>query len=113
MSSQSSSHSWTYTALGVFAGLGAGYLIALLIARLTRTRPQRQQPSSRDQELLRTLNTLSSEVARLREAVTESRGAWSGRSMRTVDSSSEFVTACSESVESDDEFFDITATPNS
>ena len=113
MSSQSTSHSWTYTALGLLAGLGAGALIAVITTRLTRPRPPPQRQPPRDQELLRTLNALSAEVARLREVVTESRAVWNGRSMRTVDSSSEFVSARSESVESDDEFFDITTTPNS
>lgn len=113
MSSQPSGHSWTYTALGVLAGLGTGALLAFITTRLTRPRPQPQRQSARDQELLRTLNALSTEVTRLREAVTESRAVWSGRGMRAVDSSSEFVSARSESVESDDEFFDITTTPNS
>lgn len=113
MTSHTSSHSWMYTTIGVLAGLGVGYLVALLTARLTRRRPERQQASTRDAELLQTLSTLSTEVARLRDAVMESQGAWSGRHMRTVESSSEFVSARSESVESEDEFFDITTTPNS
>ena len=123
MSSQANTpgHSWTYTTITVLVGLGAGYLIGLISARLLwkKTNPprQRQRTPTRDRQtraddpgLITALNALSTEVGKLRVAMESDRGEGrSRRGMKTVESSSDFVSARGDSVDSDgDEFFDIT-----
>lgn len=126
MSSQvnTPSHSWTYTTITVLIGLGAGYLIGLISAKLlwkNKNPPrQRQRTPTRDRQtqgdapgLITAVNALSTEVGKLRVAMESGRGEGrSRRGIRTVESSSDFVSARGDSVDSDgDEFFDIT-TPN-
>ncbi len=102
------SPSWTTVAL--LTGLGVGYLLALLASSRRRWSDQT--------EILRTLATLSTEVAALREAVEsvrrvdpEMRSVRSVRSVRTANTS-DFMSAQSESVmDSEDEFFDPVTPP--
>ncbi len=112
-----SSISPSWTALALLTGLGAGYLLALLISSRRRW--------SGEAELMRTLAALSNEVVALREAVQSVRGVdHETRSVRGVDhetrsvrsvrttNTSEFMSACSESVvDSEDEFFDPASAP--
>ncbi len=93
-----SSVSPPWTAVALLAGLGAGYLLACLLTRHKSTDPQ----------LSRTIAALSSEVARLREVVEAVKSVERGRrSVRSVETS-DFVSAQSESIDSDDEFFETT-----
>ncbi len=87
----------SWTAVVLLAGLGAGYVLACLLTTHKRSDP----------ELTRTIAALSSEVTRLREVVEAVRSVERGRSVRSVETS-EFVSARSESMDSDDEFFETT-----
>ena len=90
----------SWTAVVLLAGLGAGYVLACLLTTHKRSDP----------ELTRTIAALSSEVTRLREVVEAVRSVERGRSVRSVRSveTSDFVSARSESMDSDDEFFETT-----
>ena len=128
MSTQTSSpSSWHYTALTVLAGVGAGYLLGVVstrwIWRAQRLRrrhhhrspgPQSQgQPSSSSSSLSSSLvsaiGELTTELGRLREAVAAAGvnvgRSYSRRSMHTVDSTADFVSARGDS-DSDADFFE-------
>lgn len=103
----SSYNTWTYSTIAVLTGLGAGYLIALLTTRQSR------RQLINDSELVQAITSLSAEVVRLREVLQTSISVEHAqsrqRSVHTVASTSDFMSARSESIDSeDDEFFDTT-----
>lgn len=118
MSGQTSSpSSWHYTALTVLAGVGAGYLLGVVsgkwiwksrVPSRSSTPRSQGQPSSLTSSLVSAIGELTAEVGRLREAVASaglSSGSYSRRSLHTVDSSADFVSARGDS-ESDEDFFE-------
>ena len=124
MSSQTSSpSSWHYTALTVLAGVGAGYLLGVVssrwIWRVQRLRrrhhhssgpqSQGQSSSSLSSSLVSAIGELTAEMGRLREAVATAGinvgRSYSRRSMHTVDSAADFVSAHGDS-DSDADFFE-------
>ena len=122
MSSQTSSpSSWHYTALTVLAGVGAGYLLGVVSGkwiwkqRPTRTdlsrstTPRSQGQSSSTAGLVSAIGELTAEIGRLREVVATAGlnavRSYSRRSIHTVDSSADFVSARGDS-DSENEFFE-------
>ena len=126
MSGQTSSpSSWHYTALTVLAGVGAGYLLGVVSGRWiwraqrlrrrhhrsSTTQSQGQASSSSlSSSLVSAIGELTAEVGRLREAVATAGVSvgrtYSRRSMHTVDSAADFVSARGDSDDSDADFFE-------
>ncbi|CAI8011608.1 Regulator of microtubule dynamics protein 1, partial [Geodia barretti] len=110
--------SWSVTAAGVLAGLGAGYALGMSSSSwLTSSRSRRPSRAAAVEgnvsgNLVAALVELTAEIARLRQTV-ESCGVLpcggqlppSRRSMRGA-STADFVSAQEDNTESDDEFFD-------
>ena len=123
MSSQTSSpSSWHYTALTVLAGVGAGYLLGVVSGKwiwkqrsrgatpYRSTTPRSQGQSSSMTGLVSAIGELTAEMGRLREVVATAglgvaRPSYSRRSLHTVDSSADFVSARGDS-DSENEFFE-------
>ena len=114
----------TVASVSILAGLGAGYLLGLITARWLWREERRTQrlgtghpphQTLLSPELTTAIAELTAELGRLRQAVeTGSIGLEqaSRRSMRTGDSTLDFVSARGDNPESEDEseeaFFDVT-----
>ena len=107
--------SWRWTALGVAAGLGTGYLLGVVsvrwiwrpvVVQAERATAAAPQTSA----LVSAIAEIVVEMGRLRQALERdvfSRAPLSSLNMRRVESSADFVSARGDlESEADDEFFD-------
>lgn len=106
-----STTSWHYTTFGVLVGVGAGYLIGVLSVRWLWKRPPahrpHQQAQSQQTDLVAALVKLTEEVAGLRQALEQGGlDRASRRSLRTVESVSDFVSARGDPDSEEEMFFD-------
>lgn len=94
--------SWRYTAVGVLAGVGAGYLLGVISSKWLWRQKPRQRPRNPpgDPELVAALTALTSEVGSLRQAIEVDR---TSRRPMPRESVSDFLSAQGDAEQSEDE----------
>lgn len=95
--------SWRYTAVGVLAGVGAGYLLGVVSSKWLWRQKPRPRPRPGDPELIAALAALTSEVAGLRQAIELGRLDRTSRRPMQRESVTDFLSAQGDPEQSEDE----------